>query len=232
MSWVFFCDFDGTVTVEDVGDAFFHHFSRKGTLEAVRLWEQGRIDSREMYLREIRHFQADPAEAIRFLEPFEIDPTFPAFVDFCQSKGIHVSIVSDGMDFYIKPILKRYGLDHLQVLSNRMYYRSGRGWRVEFPYFSGQCGRCANCKGEHLRRARRSSQRIFFAGDGLSDLCAVPHADVVFAKGQLADYCRRHHFSYEHFADFAEIQNTVTRLLEIAEEDFVERLPGKLRNRK
>ena len=50
----------------------------------------------------------------------------------------------------------------------------------------------------------RSGNEVIFIGDGLSDLCALPQADIIFARGDLLDYCRANKipaFAYKDFYD-------------------------------
>ena len=41
-----------------------------------------------------------------FINTFEIDQSFADFVNFVQSKGVKVVILSDGFDLFIEKILK------------------------------------------------------------------------------------------------------------------------------
>ncbi len=54
---------------------------------------------------------------------------------------------------------------------------------------------------------------IVYAGDGLSDRCAVRYADVVFAKKSLVKYCQEQNISYFEFSTFREIQERLESLV-------------------
>ncbi|HHM23556.1 MAG TPA: phosphoserine phosphatase, partial [Bacteroidetes bacterium] len=105
-----FCDFDGTVSKGDVGDAFFRRFSGEEALELVRRWEVGEMNSRDLYLAMLRSFRASPEEVEEFIAEQEIDPSFREFAGFCAREEIPLAILSDGMDLYIRPLLERNGL--------------------------------------------------------------------------------------------------------------------------
>ncbi len=200
-----FCDFDGTVTIGDVGDFFFSTFTRQQSLDAVELWEAGKIDSREMYLRTVDLLQLTPQEYENFLDQQQLDPYFPMFVQQCQQFNIPVTILSDGLDFYINPLLARHGLAHLQVYANEMHWNGHGKFEIKFPFYDHTCGYCANCKGYQLRRLRQPDDMMVFIGDGLSDLCGVKEADLVLAKDVLASYCDQKKITYIPYQNFADL---------------------------
>ncbi len=208
-----FCDFDGTVSRGDVGDAFFRQFCSGPVDKWIERWAHGGMNSRQLYLKLLARFQATPEQVDEFIADQELDPAFPPFAEFCRRGGIPLTILSDGMDLYILPLLKRNGLQGLTVYSNEMSWCPETGWRMAFPYAAHSCPRCANCKGYHLRRLRGPEDEMIFVGDGLSDLCAVREADVVFAKGELADYCRQHGVSFQPWDTFADVQSELRRKL-------------------
>ena len=202
-----FCDFDGTITNSDVGDLFFMTFSKGKAQKTIDLWEAGKIDSREMYLQEIEMLKVTPKEFDKFLQNQTLDSTFSQFVKFCDRNNFPLTILSDGMDLYIKPILERNHLGHLSVYANEMRWDGHNKLELIFPYFHNSCGRCANCKGYQIRRLREIDDHIVFVGDGLSDICGIKEADTIFAKKALADYCNKSkikYFSYRNFSDITD----------------------------
>ena len=50
---------------------------------------------------------------------------------------------------------------------------------------------------------------MIFIGDGLSDLCAVPHADIVYARGDLLNYCREKDINAVEYGNFFDIINSL-----------------------
>jgi 2-hydroxy-3-keto-5-methylthiopentenyl-1-phosphate phosphatase len=100
-------DFDGTITRRDVGYHIFHKFSGGRNDEVLPDWKAGRITTRECFRREAALAHGSAEEILAYVDTFEIDATFHAFVDECQSSSIPLAIVSDGMGFYIRRLLKR-----------------------------------------------------------------------------------------------------------------------------
>lgn len=200
-----FCDFDGTVAENDVGNLVFQTFADDRWRQAVQEWLDGRITSKECLLRECEAARATPQALIDLADAQKIDPYFQRFVRFCRHRKIPVSVVSDGLDFYIQRILANHGLDDLPVFANHLAFREGDHLVPEFPFADYTCGRCANCKGYHLRTARTPGEWLVYVGDGYSDRCAADEADLVFAKRDLRRYCREAGIAYIEFETFADV---------------------------
>lgn len=202
---IIFSDFDGTVATRDVGNRLFHHFSHGKSEEPVKRWRNDQIDSRQCLQEEaelIDHLTE--AELLTFVDGFDIDSGFPAFVQFARSQDLPFYILSDGLDIYINRLLQNYDLLGLPVLSNQAWLDNGR-LKISWPYHRHSCGSCGNCKGYHIRRLKQSGQTAVYIGDGKSDLCALPEADIVFAKGFLAEFCRKENIEFLPFDDFINI---------------------------
>ena len=203
-----FIDFDGTIATEDVGRSFFTLFGGGRNIPLVERWARREITSFECLREEAGLVSVSEADLTRFLRRFKIDPGFSDLHDLCVSKEIPMYVISDGLDIYIDPILKRSGFGDIPVLSNRAIFAAG-GLEVEFPYLDYSCGHCGNCKGAAIRRLMREGDRSIFVGDGYSDLCAVDVADYLFAKGDLADYLRD---SGKEFTSFGSLIDIVDRI--------------------
>ncbi len=150
---------------------------------------------------------AEPAEIYSFLDQFDMDPGFRDFERRLRSDGVELQVVSDGLDFYIKYLLAKFGLDHLPVQSN-IGHLEDHSITVEFPVKGQTCRRCGTCKGEVIERYRDAAGepvRIAFVGDGYSDACAVHRADVVLAKKDLEQYCLNRNIVYTMYRDFFDV---------------------------
>lgn len=210
-----FCDFDGTIAKRDVGNLVFCHFgSESHWWGLVEQWRQGRLEGREMWGRQAEVMRLTEAELDAFVAPLAIDDSFAALAGFAQVNRIPLTIVSDGMDAYIARILTAHGFGDLPLRSNRMVLAPGGAVRVEFPWHGQGCGRCANCKGLHVRRERRPGETTVYIGDGLSDVCGAREADIVFAKKQLLEWCRENNREHIPFTSFATIHDHLRVLLE------------------
>ena len=152
----------------------------------------------------------------RLIDQRAVDPAFPALARGLQRAGAEVRIASDGFGFYISRMLAAAGLADLPVDSNSLDVRHG-AIVLEFPQESAGCGHCGMCKALPVRRAKAQGRRAVYIGDGYSDRCAAPEADVVFAKDSLAAHCRASGIPYHAFASLADVQAWVTHRAQTAE---------------
>jgi 2-hydroxy-3-keto-5-methylthiopentenyl-1-phosphate phosphatase len=157
--------------------------------------------------RECELIRIGRPELRKFVLSQKIDGKFPAFVDLCNREKIKLVILSDGLDYYIRLILEKFGLGALTFYSNLLKFE-GRRLKPEFPYFDRGCGRCGNCKRFHLKTLRKPNQKVVYIGDGLSDKCAVAEADLVFAKDDLRRFCEKEDIKHYPFHDFGEVIQT------------------------
>jgi len=201
------CDFDGTVALEDVGNRFFRTFTTDVGAWAAIIdeWFAGSLGGREVLARECALVDVDEPRLAAFVAGHSLDPAFAPFVAAARAAGDEVTIASDGLLLYIRPLLDRHGLAHVHARANDARFVAGR---LEPSFGSGPgegCGRCGTCKGAVLAALAQSSARIVFVGDGLSDRCAAPRADVVYAKDDLMTYCIAQGIPARPFESFADV---------------------------
>jgi len=205
MKHAVFCDFDGTITRRDVGYNMFRHFSKGANAELVEPWKTGQISTRECLRLEAAMVKASEAEVYAYLDTFELNRGFDAFASACRETDLDLIVISDGLDFYIEYILKRYDLGWIPVVTNQGRFGPD-GLVVSFPHQNTSCQRCGSCKGERIGEYRERAGepvRIAFIGDGYSDLCALEAADLIMAKKDLEEHCRHNigHTPYDDFDD-------------------------------
>jgi 2-hydroxy-3-keto-5-methylthiopentenyl-1-phosphate phosphatase len=207
MKRLILCDFDGTISIRDMGYVLLNRFS-SGDWEVIdRDFCGGKIGSKEAYSRIAKIIKGDEETVLRFVRDHsDIDPYFPLFYQFCRHKGIDLKIISDGLDFYIKTILETHHLSEIPFYANCTSFQNNE-MQVTFPYSNEECGFCGTCKRRLVQIHRKEYDSIFFIGNGLSDRCAAQEADFVFAKNSLYMYCIDQdipcHF-FENFHDIAQ----------------------------
>ena len=59
----------------------------------------------------------------------------------------------------------------------------------------------------------RDAGPTVFVGDGLSDKYAATSADLVFAKDQLADFCREQQIAHRQYRSLADVAEQLDELL-------------------
>ena len=117
-----FVDFDGTITLEDVGEAIFRKFgSAEKTNKIVEDLLSDKISSRQCW-----DMLCDSIDKINkqelndFINLLDIDPTFISLVRFCNDNEIELVVLSDGFDYYIDRVFDKAGLTGLKYYSNKL----------------------------------------------------------------------------------------------------------------
>jgi len=189
--WTLLCDFDGTISLEDTTDTLLERFGKVGWEELETEWREGRIGSHDCMAGQVALLDMSLAELDAHLAARAVDPAFADFVRTAQAQGMHVEVVSDGLDYAIRKILARDGLDHLPITSNRLEPAGERNWRLAFPNASAKCAAASGtCKCARAARYQNPPRkRVLLIGDGASDFCVAEAADFVFAKGKLIAHC-------------------------------------------
>ena len=101
-------------------------------------------------------------------------------------------------------LLQRAGLGDLPVFANHLEINGDR-LIPSFPHGQDTCGRCANCKGPHVLRHAQPGDLVVYVGDGWSDPCGAEHADVIFAKGGLREWCEQNNRPFFPLTDFNDV---------------------------
>jgi 2-hydroxy-3-keto-5-methylthiopentenyl-1-phosphate phosphatase len=206
-----YVDFDGTITREDVGNAFFRKFGGEECVAMVHDYREGRISAQECFRREAASIgELDLAAANTFVDRQPIDETFIDFVRYCRGHEFSITIVSDGLDYYIRRILGRYDLDTVEVFSNTLIFEPSHriGWAavsVLFPHADSECDRCACCKRNILLTRSAEQDIIVLVGEGYSDRCPARFADIVFARDELQTFCQSENISYYLYSSFRDV---------------------------
>ena len=219
MRYHVFVDFDGTVTADDVGYNFFRHFARGKAEAIVRQYRRGKISADECLGTECEIYNENPApagEISDFIDSQEMTPGFPQFVELCQARQIKMTVLSAGFDFYINPLLKKYGLEFLKTYYTPTTIKNGRIYPDFIYYDQSICPQCVNCKGGQIKRLTAQDEVSIFIGDGHSDCHGAKAADLVFAKSFLAEYLDDENIDYYSYYDFFDVIN---RFREILRED-------------
>ncbi len=202
-----YCDFDGTITEKEICLKMFEHYC-DNYQEVLEKFRSERLQIKDIW--RLLTAAIPPNISWQELEDFcgqyEPLPYFKEMYEFVKSKGIPFKIISDGFDIYIRRILKNVGLEEIESKSNLLVRKNNR-WGVEFPGASESCPcNAGSCKRNAIINDAKTDSVIVYIGDGISDFCAVRHADIIFAKKNLALYCSREKLPFYPFKSFYDIQ--------------------------
>jgi 2,3-diketo-5-methylthio-1-phosphopentane phosphatase len=180
-----FLDFDGTISVRDVGLHVLERVASDGWWELHEQYERGEIGSRECMFDQWALVDAPEHEVRRVAAEVPLDPGFEPLLRELRAHGAEVVVVSDGFGFYVHDACAPYDVE---VLTNAVDFGSGG---LLFPHEDRccPCSTCGVCKQAPIKDARYRGQTAVLVGDGASDRKAALLADVVFAKDSLASWC-------------------------------------------
>ena len=206
-SFAVFLDFDGTITVEDSGVHLLERLGGDGWRELDELYAAGVIGSRECLEREWELLPRDEAAVRATAAEVDLDPGLGPLLSCLRAGGAEVTVVSDGFGFYAEDVCARVGV---RLLTNAVDWSRGA---LEFPNLDRccPCSSCGTCKQAPIKDARRRGRTAVFVGDGVSDRKAALLADVLFAKGRLAEWCELAGVEHVPFESLADVQRALCR---------------------
>lgn len=210
-------DFDGTLMHEDVGDILMHRLGvmeEEGTRKAVHLMNARQTGSKAWIELAYPYLKGRKAEVDRLLG--EVRPRDGAreFLDFCSNQGIPVTILSDGMAYYIEESVKRHGLPVQDIVVNPIRYLDDGSYHVGVENRNPACDWCGCCKAGTVRKLKESGGHVIYIGDGGSDYLGSGYADWIFARSTLARYLEDAGESYFPFESFQDILQVVAPQLD------------------
>tara|TARA_R110002020_G_C16321741_1_gene774920 strand:+ start:16311 stop:16985 length:675 start_codon:yes stop_codon:yes gene_type:complete len=216
-----FIDFDGTVATCDVTDHVLKSFADPEWLDVEAEWLLGHLSAADCMKDQIAMIRTDMTALDALLDTVEIDPGFGSFVDWCKSNHLAITIVSDGVDYFIRRVLAHHGFGDLPVVSNHLV-QSGRSFLLETPWKDADCNASNGvCK---CNQVWSPGQQSIYVGDGRSDECVAPLAEILFAKDRLADFCSARSIPFRHFKTF----HDVTQQLKLERLPFSPKSPAPM----
>jgi len=201
------CDFDGTITEEDVSFMLLDTFAQGDWREWLENYREHKISVGEFNTRAFAMVKATRAELLKVArEKVRLRAGLHELVSYCHSRGFRFVIVSNGLDFYITTILKDAGLGDIEVHAAKARFYSGgrRGLKVQYigpdntPLLSG-------FKEAYTRVFLRQGYRLVCVGNGPSDIAPAVHAHHVFARDGMLDGCRETGLECTPFDDLNDI---------------------------
>lgn len=183
MNFVIICDFDGTITKKDTGQALLNELADGDWKKYDELVIKGEIGTREALIKQYGLVKTTEDEYDTIVQSIKVDETFTDFFEWIKKKNISFYIISDGFRSYIEKILRNNGIDptEIPILSNEMEIKDNR---VALKFNTEACEHgCANCKISHVKKLKERYDKVIYIGDGLSDILpAKKCADVIFAR--------------------------------------------------
>jgi 2-hydroxy-3-keto-5-methylthiopentenyl-1-phosphate phosphatase len=205
---IIFCDFDGTITINDNIVAIMKHFQPEGWDALVE-----QVISKTISIREGvgRMFALLPTSRKQEVIDYAINNVtirggFSELLSYCQEQAIEFYVTSGGIDFFIYPVLAAFPIpsDHIYCNSSNF---GGSQIEILWPHTCDKhCHTdCGMCKTTIIRRYSADEYERILIGDSVTDFEGAKLVDTVFARSHLIDLCNDLGLNYYPFDDFHEI---------------------------
>ncbi|KAI5119152.1 hypothetical protein M0805_005231 [Coniferiporia weirii] len=219
--FVVLSDWDGTITTYDSNDymtdnlGFGKQKRREGNLEILAKRTTFR-DAFRVMLNSVA--EKHTFEECKKRTDIHLDPGFKDFYQWCKANDIPVVIVSSGMTPLIRAVLSKLIGDEdaatIDIIANDVNVLPDGKWEIKYRHPTSGYG---HDKSQAILPYRKVANppTLFFFGDGVSDMSAARHADVLFVKlkadgeNDLHEYCKAENIKHVLFRDFSQALNTV-----------------------
>jgi len=195
------CDFDGTITEEDVSFFLLDAFAQGDWRRLLRDYKEHKISVGEFNTKAFAMVKADKHTLLGTLKgEVKVRAGFHELINYCLGKGFRLVIVSNGLDFYIKAVLKDLGLRNVEVYAAQASFHP-EGMKVQYV---GPDGKILEdgFKEAYIKSFLKLGYRVIYIGNGDSDVAPAKYAHYVFATGDLLAYCRENNLKYKPFETF------------------------------
>jgi len=195
------CDFDGTITEEDASFFLLDTFAQGDWRRLLREYKEHKISVGEFNTRAFAMVKADEPTLLETLkDKIKVRAGFHELVDYCLGKDFRLVIVSNGLDFYIKAVLKELALENVEMHAAQASFHP-EGMKVQ--YVGPDDKRLKDgFKEAYVKTFLKLGYRIIYMGNGDSDVAPAQYAHHIFATGELLAYCRENNLKYKPFENF------------------------------
>jgi 2-hydroxy-3-keto-5-methylthiopentenyl-1-phosphate phosphatase len=198
------CDFDGTVTEEDVSFIILDAFAGRKWRDLFKDYQEGKMTVGQFNKKAFSMVKTDKESILNIVRgKVKIRPGFQELVSFCCREEFRFVIVSNGLEFYIKEILGNLGLNTLEVFAAKTDFHPG-GLEVRHTGPNGEF-MDAHIKAAYVDYFLEKGFCIVYIGDGASDVSPAKKSHYVFATGSLLKRCRENNLNCFPFSDFYEV---------------------------
>ncbi|MBD0380533.1 2-hydroxy-3-keto-5-methylthiopentenyl-1-phosphate phosphatase [Paenibacillus sedimenti] len=205
---IIFCDFDGTITVNDNIVAIMKHFNPPGWEELVKQLVDKNISIREGVGA---MFALLPTSRKQEIVDYAINNAtirdgFREFVDYCKDRNITLLITSGGIDFFIYPLLQPFPIEAEHIYCNASTFE-GSTIEILWP---NRCDEhcktdCGMCKTSIIRSYDPERYERIIIGDSITDFEGAKLVDTIFARSHLIEMCEELGYPYHPFETFFDI---------------------------
>ncbi|MBE9206615.1 HAD-IB family phosphatase [Nostoc sp. LEGE 06077] len=207
MKRIVFCDFDGTITIEETFVAVLKKFAPEVAAEFLPAMYAQRITLREGVKKILESIPSSQyGEILEFTRSQFIRPGFIELLDFLDFHSVPLVVVSGGLrgmvEVVLGEIVPRVAAIHAVDLDI-----SGDYFKVNSNYEDG-----TELVAKVQVMAKYPADETIAIGDSLTDLNMGLQTSIVFARDRLAYYLDQHQKPYIPWNNFSDIQEYLQQL--------------------
>jgi 2-hydroxy-3-keto-5-methylthiopentenyl-1-phosphate phosphatase len=198
------CDFDGTITEEDASFFLLDAFAQGDWRQVLQEYKEHRISVGQFNSRAFAMVKADESTLLGAIKgKVKMRAGLHDLVSYCKKRDFRVVIVSNGLEFYIKAILKDIGLANLEVhAAQSSFYPE----ETKVQYVGPDGNELDDgLKEAYIKLFLKQGYRVVYIGNGDSDILPAKYAHLILARGELLAYCRENNLECKPFNDFTNI---------------------------
>lgn len=205
------CDFDGTVTLEDVSFHLLDNFADGDWRQVLTEYWEGKISVGSFNSRAFAMIKTDePTLRDSLKGKVGIRAGFDELLTYCRQRSFRFVIVSNGLEFYIKNILRDLGVADIEVFAAQAEFKPA-GLEVKYIGPDGNVLQ-DSFKEAYTEMFLKDGYRVVYIGNGVSDSLPARRAHYIFATGDLRDHCRQRKLSHTPFNDFKDVVQGLAQL--------------------
>lgn len=198
------CDFDGTITQQDISFLLLDAFADGDWRQLLTEYREDKISVNHFNTYAFAMLKADKQALLEFMRgKVVIRPGFHELLAYCQRRGFHFVVVSNGLDFYIEALLGDLGVNNIEVFAAETRF-TPEGLKVRYIGPDGS-KLDRGFKEAYIRLFLGKGYRIVYIGNGASDIPSAKLAHHIFATGELLDYCKETNLNCLPFVDHNDI---------------------------
>ncbi|NDJ18492.1 HAD-IB family phosphatase [Myxacorys almedinensis] len=219
MQRVVFCDFDGTITIEETFVATLKRFTPDLATQLLPEISAKRVTLREGVRRLLESIPSERyPDMIESIQQQPIHSGLPEFLDFLEDQKIPFVIISGGLrdmvESVVQPFLPQIAAIHaVEVETRDEYLQPHSAWESDT---------------ELVAKARimtkYQADEAIAIGDSITDLNLALAAPIVFARPPLSRYLDEHHKPYHLWNDFTDVQRQLAARLQASDRSFKQSL--------
>lgn len=203
---VVFCDFDGTITVEETFVAMLKHFAPQLSSELMPEMYAGRLSLRSGVRQLLESIPSECyGEIIESSRHKVMRSGLVELLDFLDTKGVHFVIVSGGLRIMVETIMGDL-VDRAQAIYAVDVDATGARFQVNSP-FEGDTELVSKVR---VMEQYAAEEQVAI-GDSVTDFNMALQASSVFARDRLAEYLDEQQKPYTKWDNFFDILDNLSQ---------------------